>query len=89
MVQTVEEELGSKYRLGKLPGRQYYNLLYYCQWRYVSRDIKFENLTDRMTAISAAVDLYLTIYPAVVLYGLQLNIKKKVAFSAALCLGAM
>ncbi|KAI4663737.1 uncharacterized protein J4E78_004155 [Alternaria triticimaculans] len=39
--------------------------------------------------ISAVVDLYLAIYPAVVLYGLQINLKKKIALSAALGLGSI
>ncbi|KAI4951286.1 hypothetical protein J4E91_003995 [Alternaria rosae] len=36
------------------------------------------------TTISAIVDLYLALYPAVVLYGLQINFKKKIALSATL-----
>lgn len=46
-------------------------------------------MSDRREAISAVVDLYLAIYPAVVLYGLQINLKKKIALSAALGLGSM
>lgn len=39
--------------------------------------------------ISAAVDLYLAIYPAVVLYHLQINLKKKLALGVALGLGSV
>ncbi|EUC46837.1 hypothetical protein COCMIDRAFT_35570 [Bipolaris oryzae ATCC 44560] len=39
--------------------------------------------------ISAIVDLYLAIYPAVVLYRLQMNVKKKIALSFALGLGSI
>jgi hypothetical protein len=39
--------------------------------------------------ISAAVDLYLAIYPAVVLYRLQMNLKKKLALGVALGLGSV
>ncbi|KAF2875905.1 hypothetical protein BDV95DRAFT_591327 [Massariosphaeria phaeospora] len=39
--------------------------------------------------ISAAVDLYLAVYPAVVLYNLQINMKKKLALSVALGLGSI
>ncbi|RYP16620.1 hypothetical protein DL765_005011 [Monosporascus sp. GIB2] len=46
------------------------------------------NLTTE-TAYSAFVDLYLAIYPAIVLFGLQLSIKKKLALSASLGLGAV
>ncbi|KAH6866912.1 integral membrane protein [Alternaria rosae] len=39
--------------------------------------------------ISAIVDLYLAMYPTVVLYGLQINLKKKIALNAALGLGSI
>lgn len=39
--------------------------------------------------LSAAVDLYLAVYPAVVLYNLRMNVKKKIALSAALGLGSI
>ncbi|ORX92630.1 hypothetical protein BCR34DRAFT_442949, partial [Clohesyomyces aquaticus] len=39
--------------------------------------------------VSAAVDLYLAVYPAVVLYRLQLNMRKKLALSFALGLGSV
>ncbi|KAL1964903.1 hypothetical protein VTN77DRAFT_6256 [Rasamsonia byssochlamydoides] len=39
-------------------------------------------------ALSAAIDLYLAVYPAVALCKLQMNIKKKVALSTALGLGS-
>ena len=39
--------------------------------------------------ISAAVDLYLAVYPAVVLYRLQINLKKKLALGVALGLGSV
>ena len=40
-------------------------------------------------AISAAVDLYLACYPMTVLMKLQMSLRKRLAFSAALGLGAM
>jgi len=40
-------------------------------------------------AFSAATDLYLAVYPAVVLAKLQLNFKKKLALSGALGIGSM
>ncbi|KAF2833249.1 integral membrane protein [Ophiobolus disseminans] len=40
-------------------------------------------------SISGAVDLYLAIYPAVILYGLRINLKKKIALSCALGLGSV
>ena len=39
-------------------------------------------------AIAAAVDAYLAIYPAVVIWKLHMSIKKKVGLSLALGLGA-
>jgi len=39
--------------------------------------------------ISAAVDLYLAVYPAFVLYRLQINLKKKLALGVALGLGSV
>ena len=42
-----------------------------------------------LSALSAVVDLYLAVYPAVVLAKLQLNIKKKLALSGALGIGSM
>ena len=41
------------------------------------------------TGLSAATDLYLAIYPAIVLFHLQLPIRKKLALSAALGIGSM
>lgn len=49
----------------------------------------FESRADSIGAISAAVDLYLAVYPAVVLYRLQINLKKKVALSVALGFGSV
>ncbi|KAI0835341.1 hypothetical protein F5Y06DRAFT_276695 [Hypoxylon sp. FL0890] len=40
-------------------------------------------------AFSGALDLYLALYPAIVLFSLQLNKKKKIALSAALGLGSV
>jgi hypothetical protein len=40
-------------------------------------------------AYSTAVDTYLSLYPAFVLFGLQLALKKKIALSAALGLGLL
>jgi len=40
-------------------------------------------------AISAAVDLYLALYPALVLYKLRMNRRKKTALNIALGLGSM
>ncbi|CAJ2510508.1 Uu.00g133170.m01.CDS01 [Anthostomella pinea] len=40
-------------------------------------------------AFSALVDLYLAVYPAIVLFRLQMNIKKKVALSISLGLGSV
>jgi hypothetical protein len=42
-----------------------------------------------MKAFSAFVDLYLAVYPALVLFNLQLNMKKKIALSCALGIGSM
>ncbi|SPJ70450.1 related to integral membrane protein PTH11 [Fusarium torulosum] len=39
-------------------------------------------------ALSAATDLYLAIYPAVVLYSLQMNKRRKIALSCALGIGS-
>jgi hypothetical protein len=40
-------------------------------------------------AFSAFVDLYLAIYPAVVLFNLQMSFKKKLALSFALGIGSV
>lgn len=40
-------------------------------------------------SVSGAVDLYLAIYPAVILYGLRINLRKKIALSCALGLGSV
>ena len=42
-----------------------------------------------MVAYSAFIDLFLAVYPASVLFKLQLNLKKKVGLSCALGLGVM
>lgn len=39
--------------------------------------------------LSALMDLYLAVYPAVVLAKLQMNIKKKAALAAALGIGSV
>lgn len=41
------------------------------------------------TAFSAFVDVYLAIYPAIVLFRLQMATKKKIALSCALGIGSM
>lgn len=41
------------------------------------------------TAFSAFVDVYLAVYPAIVLFGLQMSTKKKVALSCALGIGSV
>jgi hypothetical protein len=41
------------------------------------------------TALSAFVDLYLAIYPAIVLWKLHMSTKKKLALMAALGLGTV
>lgn len=40
-------------------------------------------------ALSAFVDLYLSIYPAVVLWKLNMSVKKRLALMCALGLGSM
>ena len=40
-------------------------------------------------ALSAFVDLYLAVYPTVVLFKLQMKLRKKLALTAALSIGAM
>ncbi|TDZ24157.1 hypothetical protein Cob_v003393 [Colletotrichum orbiculare MAFF 240422] len=40
-------------------------------------------------AISAVTDVYLAVYPAVVLFGLQMSLKKKIGLSLALGVGAV
>lgn len=62
-------------------------ILCHCCWLYVIR-VKWGTRLI-LTALSAIVDLYLAIYPAVVLYRLQMNVKKKIALSFALGLGSM
>lgn len=42
-----------------------------------------------LLAISAFVDLYLAIYPSTVLFKLQMSLRKKIALSAAMGLGAV
>jgi hypothetical protein len=41
------------------------------------------------SALSAAMDLYLAVYPAVILARLQMNIKKKLALASALGIGSV
>lgn len=41
------------------------------------------------TVCCAVADLYLAVYPAIVLSKLQINIKKKIALSIALGIGSM
>ena len=42
-----------------------------------------------LVAVSAATDLYLSAYPAIVLFGLQLPLRKKLALTAALGIGSV
>lgn len=51
--------------------------------------LTYERDTDCLKALSAFTDLYLAAYPAVVLWGLQMNIKKKVALCFALGIGSI
>lgn len=46
-------------------------------------------LTKRVTAFSAFVDIYLAIYPTVVLLKLQMNVRKKWALCCALGIGSV
>lgn len=64
-----------------------FGILCHCCWQYVTR-VKWGTRLI-LTALSAIVDLYLAIYPAVVLYRLQMNVKKKIALSFALGLGSV
>lgn len=41
------------------------------------------------SALSAAMDLYLAVYPAVILARLQMNIRKKIALATALGIGSV
>jgi hypothetical protein len=45
--------------------------------------------TLTVTALSAFMDLYLAVYPAVILARLQMNMKKKVALGVALGIGSI
>jgi hypothetical protein len=59
-------------------------------WRYVGGlDIFCKRITEHSSVLSAVVDLYLAIYPTVILPRLQMSIKKKLALCAALGLGAV
>lgn len=42
-----------------------------------------------MTDFSAFLDLYLAVYPSIVLYKLQMTRKKKIALCGALGIGSM
>lgn len=42
-----------------------------------------------MAAMSAVTDIYLAVYPATVLMKLQMSLRKRLALTAALGLGAM
>lgn len=46
-------------------------------------------LTTYAVAYSAFVDIYLAVYPAIVLFQLQLKLKKKIALSIALGIGCV
>lgn len=52
-------------------------------------DTKLTTLLTSTPAFSAFVDLYLAIYPGFVLFSLQMSIRKKIALTAALGLGAV
>lgn len=49
----------------------------------------FDSTDKRSAAFSAFVDLYLSVYPAIVLYKIRLPTRKKIALSAALGIGSM
>lgn len=42
-----------------------------------------------VTALSAFVDLYLSVYPAIVLWKLNMSVKKRLALMCALGLGSV
>lgn len=50
-------------------------------------DLAMQELT--ILALSAAMDLYLAVYPAVILARLQMNIRKKIALASALGIGSV
>ena len=53
-----------------------------CRYRVVTHELT-------ASALSAAMDLYLAVYPAVILARLQMNIKKKMALASALGIGSV
>lgn len=53
----------------------------------MSLEPSFRCIADYFAALSATVDLYLAVYPATVLWGLQMYWKKKLALSVALGFG--
>ncbi|KAJ0165992.1 hypothetical protein CTA2_9207 [Colletotrichum tanaceti] len=67
----------------------------YAQWDFSVTDKKcwspwvLVNVAIVTGAYSAALDLYLAVYPAAVLMRLQMNIKKKTALSVALGIGSI
>lgn len=44
---------------------------------------------ENVTALSAFVDLYLAIYPSVILWKLNMSVKKRLALMGALGLGSV
>lgn len=62
--------------------------LFDCGWRYVHAFLMGVYVRADDAAIAAAVDAYLAIYPAVIIWRLHMSIKKKLALSLALGLGA-
>lgn len=46
-------------------------------------------MTDRRIALSAFLDLFLAVYPATVLYRLQMNRKKKIGLMMILGMGIL
>ena len=50
---------------------------------------KMNQADGNVIALSAFVDLYLSIYPAVILWRLNMSVKKRLALMCALGLGSM
>lgn len=55
----------------------------------VQRVLSIPSWLEYVTALSAFVDLYLSIYPSVVLWKLKMSLKKRLALMCALGLGSM
>lgn len=64
-----------------------YSLEVYSPTRLSAANVRHTYNSD--IVVSACVDLYLAVYPTVVLSSLQMTLKKKIALCAALGFGAM